>query len=182
MEKKKGPAKTYVYFLVSIILLILIFAEVAEIGQYHSSSGTLNVEVAYHNQTDAIVIAKLPGVSVNAIMYLISFIPPYENISYSVPENTSVASVTLSDFNNTTHTPSIAVRFNSTSSVRSAVAFVLDGHLDINLTASKPVYIMVVPESELPGLFPSIVKTPEYDYLVIHVNDVWTLSYTEVSR
>lgn len=182
MEKKRAWKNKYLYFLISIVLLILIGAEVSQIENYHSSFESLNAKVINLNQTDYIVIAKLPGVSVKSIMYLSAFPPPTNIIVPVVPENTSVSSVSLANFNSTSYLPSITVEFNSTSSSRSTVSFNLNGTLNCSLSYSSPVYINITPASMLQGIHPGIVETPHYDYLVIQVNNTWTVECTEVSR
>lgn len=182
MEKRNGPNKEYVYIFVSIVLLILIFAEVSQTENYHSNSGTLSVEILELNQTDFIVIAKLPGVSIKAIMYPTSTGVPYANISLSVPENSSVASISLANFNSSISAPSITIEFNSTSSVKNAVTFSLGGKVNTTLSNSRPVSIMVVPARGLSSIYPAIDSTPEYDYLIIQASNIQMLSYTEVSR
>lgn len=187
MEKKERKFEKYIYFLISIVLLILITAEVSQIETYHSNSGTLNVDVtdsvSHPNQTDLIVIAKLPGVSVNLIMYLqYSLPPPYEYITAKVPANNSVASLSLDGFNSSGGSPFITVKFNSTSSVMNTILFSLGSNTNTTLTSSSPVSIMAVPASQLQDHFPAIVKTPQYDYLIIQVNNTATLQYAEVSR
>lgn len=182
MGKKKEWKNKYLYFLISIVLLILIGAEVSQIENYHSDYKFLNATVTSFNQTDYIVIAKLSGVSVKTIMYLSSFPPPNDIIFPVVPENSSVASVSLENFNSTHYLPSITVEFNSTSSSRSTVPFELNGMLDSTLSSSHPVYINITAATMLQGIHPGIVVTPQYDYLIIQVNNTTTVECTEVSR
>ncbi len=182
MEKKKGWRNKYLYFLISIVLLILIVAEVSQIDNYHSSYESLNVKIINLNQTDYIIIAKLPGVSVHSIMYLSSFSPLNHTISPVVPVNTSVSSISLENFKSTRYLPSITVEFNSTSSSRSTVSFDLNGTINPTLSNSNPVYVNITPASMMQNLHPGIVQTPQYDYMVIQVNNILTVECTEVSK
>ena len=187
MEKNGRKFRKYAYVLTSIVLLVLITAEISQIEDYHSSSGFINVDVtnsiALANQTDFIVITKLPGVSVNIIMYpQFSLPPPNDHITAKVPANNSYASISLSNFNSSQFLPSIIVKFNSSSGYGNKLQFNLGQHINTTLTSYNPVSILSVPVSELPGFYPSVVKTLQYDYLIIQVNNTATLQYTEVSR
>lgn len=182
MERKKLRSRKYLYFIISIVLIILIVAEVSQITDYHSSTGVKIISLPVSDQNAFIILAKLPGVSVNAEMFLGPSFYPYGNISASVPVSNTTAQVTMANFNSTAYSPKITVHFNSTADSRQAVSVVIDGNVSFTLTPSDPVFIQYVTASDYPGLSPSIDITPQYDYLVIQVSSSNLISYSEVSR
>ena len=182
MEKKKTWKNGYLYFLVSIVLIILIAAELSQVVEYHSSMGTESANITSSDRSAFVIVAKLPGVSANVALYFMPFFFPDANITAKVPQNSSAAFMSMSNFNNSRYDPEVVVHFNSTSSSMNAVQVTLGGNLSFNLTPSNPVQVHFVAAINHAGLSPAIVTTPEYDYVIIAVNSTLMMNYKEVSR
>ncbi len=181
MEKKNIFTRKYAYFLVSIILVILIVAEVSQIETYHSSNGFEVADQAYANESVYIVVAKLPGVSVNAIIFLEGSIGNGK-ASVLAPENSSSASISLNNFNSSRYLPSIIVEFNSTSAGTGTIPASLKNNLNLSLSPSSPASVLIVASNGLGNISPAIIKTQSADYLFILASNVNSISYSEVSR
>lgn len=182
MEKRKGGIRKYLYFAVSIALVIIIVVELSNVSAYHSISGVDEVNIPISDQTSYIVIAKLPGVMARANIFLTKPFYPYGNLSINMPDNGSTASLGIYNMNSSRFSPEISVQFNSTSGSMAGTSVAISPNLTMNLTSFNPVAIMIVPGANYTGLSPGVFTTPSYDYMIIEVNSVTLMSYEEVSR
>lgn len=185
MAKRIVWNNKYLYIVASLILAILIVAEISIVDDYHSSSGSLAPKSSnsfQQIQSSYIVMAKLPGVSVHAVFYLNPSIYPSGNTTAIAPGNGSGASFTKLDFNGGAIQPSIMVLFNTTSGYKSAVPVYLGNGLNFTLTPYNPVFIGYVFPGNHTNLTPSVTINKHYDLIVIQVNYTSIVSYSEVSR
>lgn len=178
--------KTAVRIIIPVVILAVIVAEVSVISSYHSGCGGEQSTIGSQgfNQSELLIISKLPGVSARVLIYVLQVYGPevgYSNATATPPQNSSIASVSMQNFNSSKYAPSILVTFNATASP-SEPPSILQKAVNVSLTGNIPVSISMVTEGDYPGLVPSVVVSNGYDYLVISIDHPVDIQYGWVSR
>lgn len=179
--------KAAMKIILPIAVAVLIIGEVLIITSYHSGSGFVNSdrsEVAI-NQTEAIVIAKLPSASVRVELSetpIFGSGAGFPNLSVIAPHNNSMASISLHNFNSSQYAPYVIITFNTTRATGTS-STLLESVSNLTLSASNPVSFNLVNLSKYPELEPSITAAANYDFIVIELTQpVDWIQYAWVSR
>lgn len=163
-----------------IVLLIIIILELTLVSYYHSSSNYEYVQDKQLNETNYIVIAKLPSFDSKTAVYLCG--NGIYNLSIEIPENSSYFTVNKVDFNSTKITPHIDLFFNSTTDLSKLPALNLTTSFINNLSFFNPFSIKLVSRSQYPHLKTGLFNESGNEMLIISEKNAALIYYKEVSR
>ncbi len=163
-----------------IVLIIIITIELTLVSFYHSSSGYESVQNEQLNQTNYIVIAKLPGFDSKTAIYLIG--NGLYNLSIEIPENSSYFTINKVDLNNTKIIPYIDLFFNSTSDLSKLPALNLTTSFINNLSFFNPFSIKLVTKNQDPHLKTGLFNDGGNEVLIMSEKNAFIIYYKEVSR
>ncbi len=132
------------------------------------------------NETNYIVIAKLPSFDSKTAIYLIG--NGLYNLSIEIPENSSYFTVNKVDFNSTKIIPHIDLFFNSTTDLSKLPALNLTTSFINNLSFFNPFTIKLVSKSQYPHLKTGLFNDGGNEVLIISDKNVFLINYEEVIR
>lgn len=160
-------------------LLIIITFELIVISSYHSSSNSESIPDQQANQTDYIIIAKIPSVSSSTSIYLYG--NGIFNISITAPGNTSYFTIEKPNTDNST-VLHIVVRFNASSELANLPTISNIPDLTHNITFFRPVLVELASERNFPFLTPGLFNEHGYEMLILSVRQISMIYYEEVSK
>jgi hypothetical protein len=163
-----------------IVLIIIIALELTLVSFYHSSSNYEFVPNEQLNETNYIVIAKLPGFDSKSAMHLSG--NGIYNLSIEVPENSSYLTINKVGFNGTVINPYIDLLFNSTSDLSKLPQLNFTFSFIKNLSFFNPFIIKLLSKSQYPHLKTGLFNDGGREILVIYVKNVFSLYYQVVGR
>ncbi|MDS0257179.1 hypothetical protein ApAK_05765 [Thermoplasmatales archaeon AK] len=167
------------FFVITIALVIVIAFELSIILGYHSSSGYINATDKQANESNFIVIAKLPSFEAKIVVTLYG--NGFYNISEELPTNSQYVHISAA-FNSSKVLSNIYVTFYSTALVKNLGSLGLDADIVQNISFFDPIVVKFLPGDQKPALTTGLFQENGIELLVISVNESSGLYYKEVSR
>lgn len=166
-------------FVIAIALVIIIVFEFSIIFGYHSSSSYINASYTQVNESNYIVIAKLPSFEAKIVVSLYG--NGIYNISEELPTNSQYVHISAAS-NSPKVLSNIYINFNSTALVKNLGSLSLDTDIVQNISFFDPIVVKFLPGDQHPGLMTGLFQENGIELLVISVNESSGLYYKEVSR
>ena len=163
-----------------IVLIIIISLELTLVSFYHSSSNYESVPNVQLNETNYIVIAKLPGFDSKTAIYLYG--NGIYNLSIEIPGNSSYFTINKVDYNSAEINLYIDLLFNSTSDLLKLPPLNSTPSFINNLSFFNPIIIRLLSKSQYPYLKTGLFNDGGREILVISVKNALSIDYQEVSR